>query len=228
MTLNQLVWDIKTIAEQVGSESDLGYSYLVHKINMYRRNEMINFLIQNRYLDSKFYQSIGELNMTKVNSSDDADILVTNVYLGRYEIPEIIELRDNIEDNLGIKNLMSKGRETFYKEINIERFAMMIDLNRPIDRNNGYYYIFNKRLYIYPYNTIITGDFLLSDPSDGKILTSGTWTDFDKDNEYPIPLHSAQNIILQILTNDFQILKQQISDIVNDSKNELKVMKTIQ
>lgn len=225
MTLRELIWDIKILAEQANSEAEFDAKYIADKIAKYRHGAILSDMNEFGAISKKYYQSLGAIEFEKVNSADDDTILVTNYYLGKVAIPQIIEVRNNDNVSLAIKNLMSKGRETFYKEIDIERLVMTLELNRRIDKYNGYYYIFENNLYIYPYIKEGIGEFLFEDPFEGKVYNGTTWAALTLEDEYPVPFNVAELIILEILTKDFQILKQQIPDLVNDSKNELKVIK---
>jgi hypothetical protein len=227
MTLRELIWDIKILAEQANSESEFDNKYIADKIAKYRNAIALSVMVNLGYIPNKFYQSLGPLEFEKVNSSDDTNVLVTNNYFGKLELPDLIDIKDNENVSLSIRNLMSKGRESFYKEIDIERLVMTLELGRRIDKFNGYYYRYQNNIYIYPYMKDGVGEFLLENPSMGKVYNGTSWNFLTFDDEYPLSYNYAQEIILQILTNDFQILKQQIPDLVNDSQNELKVMKSV-
>jgi hypothetical protein len=71
----------------------------------------------------------------------------------------------------------------------------------------------------------IQGVIIAENPFDIKINDNGVLRDMLVTDEYPIDASNAQRIILDILTNDLNLKIQTISDIVNDSQSQLKLLK---
>lgn len=59
---------------------------------------------------------------------------------------------------------------------------------------------------------------------DGKVRRATQMTEEALNKEFPVDAMMAQRIVLEILTKDFAIERQGISDVINDAQDETKVM----
>ncbi len=63
---------------------------------------------------------------------------------------------------------------------------------------------------------------------DIQVLDPSTNTMRDRliTDDYPVDLALAQQIVMEIVTKDLQLNAQSVSDIVNDSKHQLRILQS--
>ena len=78
-------------------------------------------------------------------------------------------------------------------------------------------------------NIYVKGDTFTTDANgtysgDGKVKLTTQYSAVSMSDDYPISREMAQEIVIQILTRDYQIERQQIFDTFNDAMDQLKVI----
>jgi hypothetical protein len=83
-------------------------------------------------------------------------------------------------------------------------------------------------LFLYPLVAEMQAIIIADNPMDVQVLdpVTGLMRDRLITDEYPIDAVIAQQVILEIVTKDLQLNAQSVSDIVNDSKHQLRVMQS--
>lgn len=60
---------------------------------------------------------------------------------------------------------------------------------------------------------------------DGKVVRTSMTSSFTEEDDFPISYEMVVSIVLQILTKDYMLEKQNVFDIFNDSIDQMKVLK---
>jgi len=163
-----------------------------------------------------------------------------------YEITRdyLFEMLHSEDDTIDLyKYFFREGNEVYIYPV-VHKVSLLALLQNPLEASvyyttpellfqleNGIEYVVtsgsvkdsNNTLYLK--NETFTCDSSLSYTGDGVVYRVNQVLDADKDSDYPIPPDIAQRIVLEILTKDYMLEKQNIFDIVNDSQDQFKIMK---
>jgi hypothetical protein len=77
---------------------------------------------------------------------------------------------------------------------------------------------------IYSKNSSFTASEMALYSGDGKIRKYDQVVSETYNKEFPVDSFMAQRIVLEILTKDFAIERQNVSDVVNDSQDQVKIL----
>ena len=99
MNFEDIIYDIKTILSKANITNDMRSDdeFIAHKINNYRSKEIRKEYELTRELSTIWLQDLGQVTFSKVNSADDPSIENATVCLGKYTIPPVVILPDDLD-----------------------------------------------------------------------------------------------------------------------------------
>lgn len=223
-TLEKNIYDIYEILKAVGDDSDIPEGFLIERFNKYRASLIYQYYLQNTSIPPVFVQDYPLLSFTKTDSADDPSVTLASITVGKASLPNIVTL----PDDAGIIRITTGSRQIPLQPTDPNELFLRIELNDNIYNQYGYYYILGNTLYIYPY--VMVGKLLavFENPMDCPVLSSGAFRARTMADDYHTDLMTANACILEILTKDFQISRQQIAEILNNAQSEAKVLQKIQ
>ena len=228
MTAEEILYDIKEIVAALEDDSDLEDLWLLYKLNNYRAMLIFEQYKTFPVIDPSWLQPVEAFDFEKVGAADDPAITISSISLGRAILPEIVSL----PEDLGLNRLSGSGGIIGFEPTDFDTLVMKALAKEEISRNYGYFARVGNFAYVYPYVMEGKAIVIAEDPTSIKIHDGTSFRDFrligdetTPGDKYPIDARLAQMIILQILTNDLNISQQAITDIVNDSQVQLKVLK---
>jgi hypothetical protein len=221
MTAENLIYDIKEIVAATEDDSDLDEYWLIQKINNYRAVLIAEQFRVDPVVDPSWLQRIGKFKFTKSDAADDPLITVNSITLGRYILPSVISL----PDDLGLNRISGSSGIVGFEPTDFDTLVMKALVKEEISPNYGYYARIGRFAYVYPYIMEGSAIIIAENPFDVPIYTGTEYRTMTMEDHYPIDARMAQLVIVQILTNDLNISQQSITDIVNDSQSQLKVLK---
>lgn len=221
MTLEEIIYDLKEIKNALEDDTDLQDDWLLYKINNYRA-----ILIAEQYrlepvIDPIWLQPIAKFNFTKTDAADDPVISVNSITLGRASLPAVVSL----PDNLGLNRLSGSGGIIGFEPTDFDSLVMKAVIGAKPEANYGWYAPLGSFAYVYPYVMEGKAIIIAADPTSVQIYTGTVYRDFLVTDPYPIDAKLVQAIVIQILTVDLKLNEQSISDVVNDSQSQLRIMK---
>jgi len=222
MKCEDLLYDIKEIKSLLEDDTDIDDLWLLNKINMYRSVFIPMEYDTEHTIQPSWIQRLHKQTVTKVNSADDPSITVTSIYLGKVTIPRIIGL----PDNLGLYRVSGSGGITSFQPIDFNTLIMKIDIGEEIMGDYGYCSLIGNDLYLYPLVSEMQALIIAEDPFDVPINASGTIRALAITDDYPINGAMAQRIVLEILTKDLAINEQSLTDTINDSQSQLRILRS--
>jgi hypothetical protein len=179
-----------------------------------------NHYAQKGYIETSWIQRYPSFDFEKVLSADDPAVGWGSITLGKFKLPKIISL----PEQLGLFQVFGSGRA---KPLSITDFSTMImraSIDEELPKGSGFVSQIGDEIYVYPYIMKGQAHILASNPMEVPLIESGQKRDMVATDEYPLDSGMAQMIILEILTKDLNISNQSISDIVNDAQSGLKIL----
>jgi len=221
MTLDELIYDIREIKNALEDDSDLRDEWLLYKINAYR-----SILIPEQYrlepvINPAWLQSLPMFSFTMADAADDPSITVNSITLGRAELPAVVFL----PEDQGLYRLSGSGGIIGFEQTDFDTLVMKAVIKEEMPRNFGYYARVGNFAYVYPYIMEGKAIVIAEDPTSIQVHTGTAFRDFALTDEYPLDGKTAQAIVLQILTVDLKLDQQSVVDIINDSQDQLNIMK---
>lgn len=222
MTIEEIIYDVKEIVNAVTDDSDLSDEWILHKINSYGAViKQEKYRESGGYIDPSWILRTGLIKTERVKPADDPAITYSSVDFSKVALHSVI----SFPDDAGLTILPSSG--IYPLEVSsVEMMAMKASQNKPLPPNMGYYARIGTAAYIWPILAEIIVLSVPENPMDVKIRTSTSYRDRALDDYYPIDMDTAQKAILTLLTKDLKIKMETISDIVNDSQDQLNIMKS--
>ena len=222
MRLDHIIYDILEIKSAANDDSDIDELWLVHKINNYRA-----LFIQEQYaisgdISTSWLQRYPVFNLEKVMSSDDPEIKWGSLNLGKFTLPSLVSL----PFDQGMYQFFGASRTKPFSICDFVTMVYRASLGEDIPPGSGFVSRMGNDMYVYPYVMKGQAYIVAVNPMDIPILDNGVIRDMKADDDYPIDPAMAQSIVLAILTKDLHILEQTVPDIINDSQNQFKIMKT--
>jgi hypothetical protein len=161
--------------------------------------------------------------VAKANSADDPAITLTSIdNLGKVTIPNLIAL----PEDLGLYRVTGSAGISQFQPIDFNTLILKLECDEDRMGDYGYCSRVGNNLYLSPYVMEMQALLILSNPFDVQVNDNGTLRDMLISDEYPIDLEMAQKIVMEILTKDLAINEKSISDIVNDSQSQLKILQS--
>lgn len=221
MKVSELIWDIKEIKLALEDDSDLEEMWLLHKINSYRAIEIQQEFALTNTVNPQWLQRVPRFQFTKATPADDPAITTSSIVLSKATLPKVISL----PDDLGTYRVSGSGAIMQFEPIDFNTLIMKVEIGDEVNFGYGYYAKVGGTIYAWPLIMEGSAIIIAEDPFDVQILENGVLRAMTIEDDYPIDIALAQKVILQILTKDLTISEGSISDIVNDSQAQLKIMK---
>ena len=222
MRLDHIIYDILEIKNAASDDSDVDELWLLNKINNYRAA-----FIQEQYMitgdiNPSWLQRYPVFNLEKVRSSDDPTIKWGSLNLGKFVLPPLISL----PFDQGLYQFFGASRTKPFSTSDFVTMVYRASLGEDIPPGSGFVARMGNDVYVYPFVMKGQAYIIAVNPMDVQVSDNGVLREMRADDDYPIDAAMAQNIVLSILTKDLQILDQSVSDIINDSQDQLKIVKT--
>jgi len=248
MTLEQIVWDLRTLMGQAHVESSFTDELLIQKINSWRAVFLFK-MIEQGDLQSIFIQELGVLDVTPTSSLGEAlefkdekgvsytskfkETVRSSVLLGKIELPTMVTA-GGFE---GVVRVSNPAKNRPYSCVSDSHFWDMYNANDEFLKTEGIYYKEGNEVFLFPFHMKMSILAVLANPLEG--YTRGSYLDYNGEihgsasvkrnltiyDQYPCSPQVAQNIILNILTNDYKLAISTIDDLIKDNEDQFKVVK---
>lgn len=220
MTIKDFIWDILEIKNAIEDDSDLEQLWILYKINMYRSAHIRAEYGMTNEINAEWLQRIHKFKWEKTDPADDPAITLNTLTLGKYDFPRVVKL----PGGQGLYRLSGSGGITTFDPVDFNQLIMKAELN---DTNQGYgcYSHIGDRVYIWPYTMEGSAMVIAEDPTQVQINDNGTLRDMTWDDEYPLDMILAQRVVLDFLQKDMALKEGTITDIINDSQDQLRILK---
>lgn len=220
MNVEDIIWDIREIKHKLSDDFDVESLWLLEKINSYRAIRIREEYGLNNIIDPSWLQMTRKITLKKVFTSDDPAISFGSIMLAKGELPAVISL----PDDLGVYRLSGSSGILQLEPCALNTLIMKIEVGEEMHGKYGYYSRIGKDVYCWPLMSEAAGIIIAENPMDVKVFENGVLRDRTFADEYPVDINIAQKIIIDILTKDFAIMENSITDIVNDSQSQFKIM----
>ncbi len=222
MTVEEAIFDIIEIKNAFGDDTDLDEMFLLQKLNSYREL-LINAQYQlTAHIDYTWLQRHPQFTWEKITAADDPNVTIGSITLGKYTLPGIVTL----PEDLGLYQVMGSGGIRLYSKDDFATMMTRAEIKEERHPRHGYYSRIGNVVYSFPYEIYGQAILIAANPMDVPINTSTTTTrTMLFTDEYPASVGLIQQCILQILSKDLKISDEAVSDIINDSQEQLKIMK---
>ena len=221
MTFEEIIWDVLEIKGAIDDDSDLEEMWILHKINRYRAVHVEAEYRRNNEIDPVWLQRVPKFDFTKVTAADDPAVIYSSIELGKATIPSVIKL----PYDQGLYRVSGIAGVTQFEPIDFNTLMMRLDVGEERNGEYGYYSRIGNNIYISPYLMQGSAIIIADNPLDVQILENGVFRDMTFSDNYPLDPILAQRAIIDLLTKDLAIAEGAITDIINDSQSELKIMK---
>lgn len=224
MSGEDILYDVLEIKNALEDDHDYDELWILQKINNYRSIFILQNYLLNQEINPSWIQRLRKQKVSKVTSADDPSIDFTSIDLGKVTIPSLLPLPD---DASLIRVSGSSGITTF-DSISFDNLMLKLTFKEERMGEFGWYARIGNDLFLYPLVMEMQAIIIAENPMDVQVLdaSSGLMRDRLVSDEYPLDAMTAQQIILEIVTKDLQLNTQSVSDIVNDSKHQLRIMQS--
>jgi len=223
MTIEEAIYDIIEIKDAFGDDSDLDEMFLLQKLNSYRAL-LINAQYQlTAHIDYTWLQRHPQFIWEKVTAADDPHVTNSSITLGKYKLPKIVSL----PEDLGLYQVMGSGAIRLYSKDDLAVMLMRAEIQEERHPRHGYYSKVGDVIYSFPYEMYGQAILIAENPMDVPMIENNVQRSLTFADEYPADPAIIQQCILQILTKDLKISDEAVSDIINDSQEQLKIMKDV-
>lgn len=222
MKVEEIIYDVLTVAGQLSNDADLTEDYVIDKMNKYRDLLLRQKFSITRNLDPINIQIMPMIEFEESDPTYDPTSFNPEIVLGHAIIPTII----NLDNDYGLKYIGSSDGRTSFTKIDPMALMMKIDIKEPMFYKMGYFYINGNQLFVYPYVSEGKIIAVFYNPMEIPVLENGNYRERKLTDDYPMEGGLAQDAISRILTVDLAIKTQQIEDLLNDSQDQLKILKS--
>lgn len=222
MKAEEIIYDILEIKNAANDDSDIDETWLLYKINLYRAVFIQEYYAKTGEVDPSWVQQYPVFNFIKSYSSDDPGITSGSINIGKFLLPPIVSLPDDI----GLYQVFGVARAVPLSRTDIATMIYRAGIQEDLPFGSGFFTRQGNMLYVYPY--IMKGQIsiIAVNPMDIPYNDNGTIRAMTYSDNYPVDPGMAENIVLAILTRDLKILEESIPEIINDSQSQLKILKT--
>jgi hypothetical protein len=233
MKLENIIYQIREILKSKGLDSRIDDRMLIDMINRYRAFNIKQYWEANRYLKQEWFSNLGILTPSIVNSADDPNIQYTSVIFGKLVLPQAILLS---KENTTAIRAASKHQRI--EEIDMHILFKMIETDDELLKEYISVHFVGNTAYIYPHQSKVWVSRILENPLDaityneltdyeGNVVSaSGTKRNLTVKDDYPICGEIATMVILDILTKEFNLERQNIPDVTIDSADTDEIVKS--
>lgn len=222
MNLGQAIYDVYEILRAHSKDKDFNEEYIAHKLSQYRAVAIANRYSQHGYLSQLWFQNHKPIELTKITSGDDPLITLGSITMGKGTVATPIYLEG---DYLPLV-VTGPSRQFPYSITEPETLFNRIISGEYFHPNYGYFFIRGTDLYTYPYTERVSPNGIFDNPVEIEIYDPVTETYVlpGLEDPYPMDMSMAQEIIISLLTKEYGITMQQISDMLNDGVSKLNVL----
>jgi len=221
MKVSELIWDILEIKSALEDDSDLEEMWLLHKINSYRGLFIQQDFALSNEINPQWLQRVPKFKFVKSTPADDPSISLTSITLSKALMPKVLSL----PDDLGTYRISGSSGIIQFEPCDFNTLLMKIEIGEEKDGVYGYYARVGSVLYAWPLVMEGSAIIIAENPFDVQVQNEGVLRAMTFDDDYPLDIGLAQKIILEILTKDLSISDRTITDIVNDSQEQFKILK---
>jgi hypothetical protein len=223
MTAEEIVYDILEIKNAINDDRDIDEIWLIHKFNAHRSLQIIEEFKQSNEIRSMWLMRLYKQEVKKVTSADDPSITTTSIELGKVHLPNIVA----IPNDAGFVRLTGSSGILTFDPISYDTLMLKINFKEDKMGEFGYYTQIGNDVFLWPYVREVQAIIIPEDPFDIQVIdpTTKVLRDFGITDDYPLDIDMCQKVIWEVLTKDLAYNDQQVKDIVNDSQNQLKVMR---
>lgn len=223
MKIEELLWDVFEIKGALEDDSDLEETWVLYKLNQYRAVFIPQEYAITQQINPVWLQRVHKFSWEKVTAADDPAIVYNSVTLGKYTIPRVISL----PDDQGTYRISGSGAIQQFEPIDFNLMMMKADVGEESHGEYGYYTKIGDVIYIRPYIMEGSAVIIAENPLNVPILDplTGLLRGMLFTDEYPLDGNLAQRSIIEFLTKDMAISEATITDIINDSQSQLKILK---
>jgi len=223
MKIEELIWDVFEIKGALEDESDLEPMWVLYKLSQYRAVFIPQEFALTQEINPVWLQRLHKFSWEKVTAADDPAIIYNSITLGKAAIPRVISL----PDDQGTYRVSGSGAILQFEPVDFNLLMMKSEIGEEKHGEYGYYSKVGDVIYISPYimegSAILIAenplDIQVHDPSTG-VLRDMLFTD-----DYPLDGNLAQRALIEFLTKDMAVAEGAITDIINDSQSQLKILK---
>jgi len=225
MKIEDLVYDVFEIKGATEDDSDLDELWVLHKINNYRSALIKRDFDLSNEINPTWLQRVHKFSWEKTNAADDPAITYNSVRLGKYTLPAVISL----PDDMGTYRVTGSSAILQLEVIDFALLMMKAEIGEQIPGEYGYYSKVGNVIYCYPYIMEGSAMIVADNPLDVQIHdpSTGALRDMVFTDEYPLDRTLAQEALLMFLKNDMAIAEGAITDIINDAQDQLKILKDV-
>ena len=223
MTAAEIVFDILEIKNAINDDREIDEIWLIHKFNAHRSLQIIEEFKQSNEIRSMWLMRLYKQEVKKVTSADDPSISVTSIELGKVHLPNIVA----IPNDAGFVRLTGSSGILSFDPVSYDTLMLKIMYKEERMGEFGYYTQIGNDVFLWPYVREVQAIIIPEDPFDIQIIdpTTKVLRDFEITDDYPLDIDMCQKAIWEVLTKDLAYNDQQVRDIVNDSQNQLKLMR---
>ena len=223
MNAAEIVYDILEIKNAINDDRDIDEIWLIHKFNAHRSLQIIEEFKQSNEIRSMWLMRLYKQEVKKVTSADDPSIISTSIELGKVHLPNIVA----IPNDAGFVRLTGSSGILTFDPVSYDTLMLKIMFKEEKMGEFGYYTQIGNDVFLWPYVREVQAIIIPEDPFDIQIIDPITKVlrDFGITDDYPLDIDMCQKAIWEVLTKDLAYNDQQVRDIVNDSQNQLKLMR---
>lgn len=232
MKLEKYIYTIRHLLKSVNKDSRINDRMLIDFINRYREYNIKQYWDANKEIKPQWFTNLGVVELDIVNSADDPNVQYTSIAMGKYKLPKVVSI-----PRMNTINIRSTSRHQKISLIDQDILYKLIETEDEFLREYTTYHFQGDVIYFYPLLKNIFVSALLADPLEGisytelydpegnLISAADTKRNLTILDEYPVDGELGTMIILDILTKEFQIERQQIADINVDAAETDELMK---
>lgn len=169
MTIEEFIYDVRTVLRQVAPDSDFSDLFILRKGLNYRVLFILENYNVNRLINTDWLMRLGNKKLTPVGSADNPNIVDGSVKLGKTTIPQLIPIG---VDN-GIPMVMNTQRQ---KQIYNTTWPVLMHMIQSRDARLelfSYYCQIGSDLYVYRYTEEVDLTVIPENPLDCVEFATG-------------------------------------------------------
>jgi hypothetical protein len=221
MKIDEIVYDVFEILNQLEDDRDIDELWLFSKINAYRAQVIQDEYKTTREINPIWLQRIRKFAFKKVTADDDPYVFYSSISVGKYRLPSVISL----PDDLGMNRIAGSSAIRSLDPTDFNTLLLKAQAD-DVEPGYGYYAKLANDIYCWPF--ILEGSAIIIAENPFEVPDIDMDTNLMKipsiSDSYPLDIANTQKVILLILTKEMQINAQSISDITNDSQSQLKIL----
>lgn len=211
-SLSHYIHQIKNILKDVGDIEKVDELLLADKIANYRAFFLTQYYVTLNEIPTQFAQVKSGIESQIINSSNDPRLKNTSISLSKFNIDMYVSL----PNDMGIISVRTWSNQVLLNKTTEDYIFNAIKTKDSIIEGELFYWIKGFELFTYPKIERINTFGFLNNPLDGTIYENGAYRQMNIEDPYPIDGAMFQQILIEILSKDYQLEKQNIGDIIQD------------